>query len=258
MLPRTRFLLGIVLIIFALGPVIAAPLAFAQGSIYGTVFEDLNANGLRDSGEPGISGVTVTLANSTDTQANTTDSSGQYAFPITETGSYTITEQDPAGYVSTNAIPGNATTTTRFDNNTLQVEVNSLGVDYGNNTFGDVQSLNPVTIRGMVWDDNGAGEGGVPANGIPDGTEPGLAGAVISLTSGTSMTTGSDGLFELYGPANAPGNITRTNPPGYFSTDAIPGNNATKIDHDTLKQPVRGRSPHTRHAPQWHRLLRCG
>ena len=228
MSPRMRFILGIVLTIFALGAVIAAPPAFAQGSIYGAVFHDTNANGVWDLAEPGISGVTVTLANSTDTLSTTTDVLGRYVLPITETGNYTLMELDPAGYISTNAIPGNTTTTTKVDNNTLYVEVNSLEVDYGNNTFGDIMATPVVTISGMVWNDNGAG-GGVFANGLRDGTEPGLAGAVINLSSGMSMLTGSDGLFLLYGPANTLINITRTNPPGYVSTNAIAGGNASKL-----------------------------
>jgi len=96
-----------------------------------------------------------------------------------------------------------------------------------------------ITISGQVWDDNGAG-GGVPNNGQPDGTEPGLAGAIISFSSGLDATTGSDGLFTLPAPANQEITVIETNPVGYRSTNAIPGNDAIKVDNDTLKVSALG------------------
>ena len=55
----------------------AAPFA---GSISGTAFEDSDGNGTRDTGEPGLVGVTVTATdNLGNTQTATTDSSGNYS-----------------------------------------------------------------------------------------------------------------------------------------------------------------------------------
>lgn len=54
----------------------AAPFA---GSISGTVFEDLDGNGTKDTGEPGLVGASVTATdNLGNTQTATTDSSGNY------------------------------------------------------------------------------------------------------------------------------------------------------------------------------------
>src|SRR5437867_2850753 len=63
-------------------------------TISGSDFSDLNANGLRDAGEPGLSGVTVFLDASNNgafdagETATTTDASGNYSFPGTPLSNY--------------------------------------------------------------------------------------------------------------------------------------------------------------------------
>lgn len=62
-------------------------------SITGVVYNDLNHNGLRDSGEPGISGVYVVLYNSISGCVTAqTDAGGNYSFSVTAAGSYTVYE----------------------------------------------------------------------------------------------------------------------------------------------------------------------
>jgi len=65
-------------------------------SIFGTVYNDTNQNGVQDSGEAGIPWVTVTL----DGASRFSNAYGEYTFQITETGIYTVTETDPAGAIS--------------------------------------------------------------------------------------------------------------------------------------------------------------
>jgi len=77
-------------------------------AVYGTVFEDNDVDGDWDGGEPGITGVTIALDGTTTT---TTNVLGQYTFTVMNTGTYTISEQDPEDYVSTNAIPGHSAVT---------------------------------------------------------------------------------------------------------------------------------------------------
>src|SRR5205085_2608788 len=69
----------------------------------GHVYVDLNKNGVRDSNEPPIAGVTVTLTGTNDlgtihSIVVKTDSSGFYHFDGLRPGSYTITETQPANY----------------------------------------------------------------------------------------------------------------------------------------------------------------
>jgi hypothetical protein len=96
-----------------------------------------------------------------------------------------------------------------------------------------VMASSVITVSGFVWDDNGAG-GGLLANGQWELGEPGLAGAVVSLSSGLTQTTGIDGAFLLYAPPDQVITVTESNPYGYISTNAIAGNDASKLDHDTL------------------------
>jgi uncharacterized repeat protein (TIGR01451 family) len=204
-------------------------------SIFGTVFDDQNVNGVRDPAEPPLGGVTVTITGPFDTVPGpyVTNELGQYTFPIEITSTYTITEQDLAGYVSTNAIPGHRAVT-KLDNNTLRAAFDDLGTDLGDNLFGDVLASQAVTISGYVWDDNGAG-GGVASDGVWDPQEPGLARATIRLDSGMTQTTGVDGVFVLYAPPNQAITVTEANPPGYLSTNSIAGANGVEVDEDTLR-----------------------
>jgi uncharacterized repeat protein (TIGR01451 family) len=202
--------------------------------VTGQVFDDVNVNGVNDDGA-GVSGATVAAGS----DSSTTDSSGVYTLYLTVSDSnpIAVTETDPAGYVSTNAIPGSGMS--KVDANTLRIDSPTSGIVYSGGDFGDVLAGSVIIISGQVWDDNGAG-GGVPNNGQPDGTEPGLAGAIISFSSGLNATTGSDGLFTLPAPANQAITVTETNPVGYRSTNAIPGNDAIKVDNDTLKVSALG------------------
>lgn len=72
-------------------------------NISGVVFHDANGNGIQDSGELPISGVTIQLRNSAGTviATTTTNASGTYTFSSLTAGTYMVTEIDPAGYVST-------------------------------------------------------------------------------------------------------------------------------------------------------------
>lgn len=80
---------------------------FYKLSLGNQVWEDNGAgggvlnNGLRDGTEPGIAGVTVTLyANNAVISTTVTDANGIYGFTNLLSGTYSITVQLPAGYVS--------------------------------------------------------------------------------------------------------------------------------------------------------------
>ena len=73
----------------------------APASVGDTVFIDVNGNGVRDDGEPGLEGVTVTLTGAGDdgiigtgddtTAVDVTDANGNYLFEDLEAGDYKIT-----------------------------------------------------------------------------------------------------------------------------------------------------------------------
>ncbi|MCP3877540.1 MAG: DUF11 domain-containing protein, partial [Sulfitobacter sp.] len=88
-----------------------APVLFDPARITGDVWYDNDRNVLWDNGETGIEGVEIVLTG-TDylggavTLTNTTDSAGHYSFAGLNPGTYTVTETQPAGYISTGATNG--------------------------------------------------------------------------------------------------------------------------------------------------------
>ena len=84
--------------------------------IQGTVYNDLNGDGVRDVGEPGVLGAVVTLVGIGE---KTTGSDGLFAFGV-QAGAYTVHETDPPGYIST--------TDNEFP---VVVEAEDVQVDFG-------------------------------------------------------------------------------------------------------------------------------
>jgi hypothetical protein len=105
----------------------------APSCISGKVFADCNNDGVQQSGEQGIQGVTITLTGHDYTGAvvnltTTTDSNGQYSFGnllASDANGYTITESQPAGYThegqsagSTGGVTGDHSITTFLNTDT--------------------------------------------------------------------------------------------------------------------------------------------
>jgi hypothetical protein len=70
-------------------------------TVSGTVFEDTNHDGIRETGEGGVAGATVRLSNGTTTLTTTTDSSGHYQFSNVPSGNYTVSLQLGSGLAAT-------------------------------------------------------------------------------------------------------------------------------------------------------------
>jgi prepilin-type N-terminal cleavage/methylation domain-containing protein len=71
--------------------------AGATGTIEGTVFEDVNGDGIYDAEETGIASVSIKLSSGDST---VTDADGKYTFTV-QPGTYDVTEEDFGGYEST-------------------------------------------------------------------------------------------------------------------------------------------------------------
>src|SRR5205814_557705 len=74
------------------------------------VWVDTNGNGIQNSGEPGIAGVTLTLTGTTNAGGSvsataTTTSTGYYQFPNLAPGSYTVTV-DTGNFSGSGALVG--------------------------------------------------------------------------------------------------------------------------------------------------------
>jgi hypothetical protein len=101
---------------------------FQTVTISGTVYNDLNDNGNLDPGEPGLSGWTVDLLNSSNTViAHTfTNSSGDYSFSGLGPGSYFVEEVLQGGWTRTQPTP---TAAYMF---TTESGLNQTGLNFGN------------------------------------------------------------------------------------------------------------------------------
>ena len=168
------------------------------------VWNDQDADGVQDPGEPGIDGVTVTaFFAATDSIAATTVTAagGAYSFDLMP-GTYYLVFDTPAGYQPTLADQGgdaadsdaNAVTG-RTPNVSLTGGQSDLDIDAG--------FYQPGTIFGRLYlDTNG--------NGVQDGIEPGIADVDVIVTDVNGATyvvsTDSNGDWSALvppGPATA-------------------------------------------------------
>jgi hypothetical protein len=160
--------------------------------VAGIVYQDTDSDGVYDIGdESGISNVTVRLSNG---DAMTTDGDGQYVFEVPP-GSYTITEFDPPGYVSTTA-------------NTA-----SLDLETGSTTamhFGDRPGAGVGYIQGKVYHD-------VNQNMAYEAGEPGIQNVKVTLQTGLTDSTDVSGNFYFEVPVGTY-SVVETDSTGWGST----------------------------------------
>jgi protocatechuate 3,4-dioxygenase beta subunit len=173
-----------------------------------TVWEDTNADGDQDVGEPGISGVTVELSG-TDGLSNsvllttTTDATGVYSFTNLVPGDYQLTFSTPAGYEPTGQNQAGDTVDSDADTSTGQTAVTDLESGETDNSW-DAGFYRPASIGDYVWEDTNG-------NGIQDETGTGIPGVTVELS-------GTDGL------GNSVSDSTTTDATGVYSfTDLVPG-----------------------------------
>jgi len=176
----------------------------AVGLVTGTKFNDVNGNGVRDAGEPGLAGVTIRLTDSAGVvRTATTDASGAFSFSDVGAGSYVVSEVVPAGFVQTApAAPGTIPIT-------IAAGGSSSGLLFGNRASTGPSDTGSITGR-KILDFNG--------NGILDPTDRGFEGIVFELrdASGSVRTVTS----------NANGDFTFSNLPAgtYVLTEVLPEN----------------------------------
>src|SRR5262249_43948954 len=126
------------------------------GSVAGHVYEDDNNNGVIDSGEPGIGGVTVKLTGTNAfgqsvTQQTTTASDGSYSFANLVPGTYTLDEVQPAGYLDgkdTLGSLGGVQANDHFGNIVVNDSQNGTNYNFGEQIAADVyvqKSVTPTT-----------------------------------------------------------------------------------------------------------------
>ncbi|KAF0142115.1 MAG: hypothetical protein FD122_952 [Stygiobacter sp.] len=96
------------------------------GSICGMKFNDLNGDGDKDEGEPGLQGWTINLTMGAVQMTATTGADGSYCFNNLAAGTYTLSETPLEGWQQTYpASPGTHTIT-------ITADLNLIGIDFGN------------------------------------------------------------------------------------------------------------------------------
>ncbi len=172
-------------------PASVAKINFCYGTVAGRVFRDNNGNGVQDAGEPGMSGVTVSLSG---IGQKTTDGNGNYSFTANAPANYTVSVTPPAGYDCITPCSVNIS---------LQVDQTTT-VNF---------ALRPrASISGKVFHDTNN-------NGVQDTGESGIAGVTVTLDgTGQTRTTAGDGSYSF--DQLLPGNysVSVTVPDGYVNT----------------------------------------
>ncbi len=114
------------------------------GSITGRVFRDNNNDGLFQSSDVGIPGVTLRLRTAGTTailQTTTTDSTGAYAFANLAAGSYEVVEVQPAGLTDGLEQAGTNATPTNTANDTITPITVTRGTASPGFNFAETESL---------------------------------------------------------------------------------------------------------------------
>ncbi|EIQ3715665.1 carboxypeptidase regulatory-like domain-containing protein [Staphylococcus pseudintermedius] len=105
-------------------PEVVPPMEDAKFNLGDKVWEDLNKDGIQNSNEPGIGGVTVTLTKEDGTTVTTTtDENGNYKFTELPNGEYTVTFETPKGYEATKTNVGDDALDS--DGQTVKVIINN-------------------------------------------------------------------------------------------------------------------------------------
>jgi hypothetical protein len=183
--------------------IIEAPL----GKLGDFVWNDNNANGLQENGEPGIANVQVDLLDSgSDSQCNsgdevlikstTTNDKGFYLFIVATPRSYCVAFKAPAGLLFSPPSRGNGVNDSKPDQasgQTIQpafVPTNGENLDQDAGLYPATQSTR-YSLGDRVWYDQ-------DQDGVQDVNEPSYNGAVMQLfnnasCSGSPITTATSG-----------------------------------------------------------------
>jgi LEA14-like dessication related protein len=181
-----------------------------SASLAGLVYTDSNNDGINNSNEAGLAGVTVKL-DGTDVDGATvelstvTGSEGRFAFENLKGGNYTLTEIQPASRADGKETAGNLGGTvdnSGFDASAARNRIANIvlapGAIGSGYLFGE---QNTGTLQGFVYVD-------ANNNGVKDSGEAGLSGVRVTLSGSAASvaTSGADGSFAF--PGLSPGNYT--------------------------------------------------
>ena len=159
---------------------------FLPAQLSGYVYHDRDNDGLRETGEEGLAGVTLRLLDDTGQQVavTTTDAQGFYQFDFLRAGVYSVVQSHPGGWVDGQDRAGTVggLTVGQADQpgdriGQIQLWWGDSGLDYN---FGEFRL---ASIRGSVHLTSPDGDCYTPG-----GSQPPLAGVVVRLLDATGAT----------------------------------------------------------------------
>ncbi|MFZ4410846.1 MAG: SdrD B-like domain-containing protein, partial [Paracraurococcus sp.] len=206
------------------------------------VFVDKNGNGIQDSGETGVNGITVRLLDpatdavlATTTTATASGVAGSYAFSNLVPGQYKL-QFVPSGSTSSYLItPANAGADNTKDSDASQADGKTGIYTLTDGTYDssvDAGVYLPSTIGDYVFED-------VNGNKLQDAGDRALAGVTVQLLdannlaiAGQSVVTGADGKYSFGGLAPGKYAVQFTKPVGssYIITGTTSGAASTDSD----------------------------
>lgn len=180
-----------------------------KSSISGLVWNDLNKNGIRETGEPRISNIIVKLYDCSNNWIKEvlTNSNGEYKFDTLIAGSYQVLVELPGGYEFS---PMNVGSDDNIDSdvNPIGWKTDCMNIGYGENKTNVDAGISAIpqnfcSIGDKVWND-------LNMNGIQDHGEPGMQNIVVKLFSCSTST---------------PIDVKTTNAQGYYLFTNVPSGN---------------------------------
>ncbi|HMP61405.1 MAG TPA: SdrD B-like domain-containing protein, partial [Gemmatales bacterium] len=178
-------------------------------TLTGLVWVDLNNDGFKQSSEPGLSGITITLTG-TDTngavnQTAITGADGTYSFASLLPGTYSLTQTQPTGFrtgIDSLGTLGGTVGANEF----TDIVINAVGDIGANYNFGE----RGILFTGRVFND-------LNGNGVFDGADTGRPGVIVTLTNTLTgfnlpILTDANGDFSFDNLAPGDYTVSATNP----------------------------------------------
>ena len=212
------------------------------GGIGGSVYSDLNNNGLREAAETGLPGVVMQITG-TDLYGRPvsatviTESNGGYLFGALLAGEYMVTEtMQPKGYLDGKDTPGSLGGDNSVNERLSGIVLPAAGYGTGYN-FGE---LVPASLNGQVYMDlnrNGQRDpADLPLVNVPitlQGTDD--LGNLVNLNT----TTDKDGNYRFDNLRPGVYEVIETQPAGYMQGETQPGSDGGTVPtHDLIQSVV--------------------